>query len=48
MNIAETSPFAVGSDGELSALYEGLEAAELQPLWTIAEELLTPIPRPAK
>jgi gentisate 1,2-dioxygenase len=47
MNIAETSAFAVGSDDELGALYEGLEAAELQPLWTITEELLTPTPRPA-
>ena len=29
------------------ALYRGLDAAALRPLWTITEELLTPSPRPA-
>jgi gentisate 1,2-dioxygenase len=31
---------------DLDGLYAGLNAAALQPLWTITEELLTPIPRP--
>jgi gentisate 1,2-dioxygenase len=31
---------------DLDALYAGLDAAALQPLWTITEELLTPTPRP--
>lgn len=36
-----------GDAADLEALYTGLTAAALQPLWTIAEELLTPCPRPA-
>ncbi|KAB8162189.1 cupin domain-containing protein [Streptomyces sp. 3MP-14] len=31
---------------ELSALYRDIDAAELRPLWTITEQLLTPTPRP--
>ncbi|MCE0763316.1 cupin domain-containing protein [Pseudonocardia kujensis] len=31
---------------DLTALYAGLAAADLQPLWTITEDLLTPTPRP--
>ncbi|MFG1928518.1 cupin domain-containing protein [Cryptosporangium sp. NPDC048952] len=37
----------MNSDSDLAALYAGLEAADLQPLWTITDELLTPEPRPA-
>lgn len=33
-------------EADLEALYAGLDAAGLQPLWTITEELLTPAPRP--
>ncbi|WP_103384355.1 cupin domain-containing protein [Pseudonocardia dioxanivorans] len=32
---------------ELDALYQDLDAADLRPLWTITEQLLTPTPRPA-
>lgn len=31
---------------ELDALYDDLAAADLRPLWTITEQLLTPTPRP--
>ncbi|TDC67884.1 cupin domain-containing protein [Streptomyces hainanensis] len=34
------------TDPELRALYRDIEAAELRPLWTITEQLLTPTPRP--
>ena len=33
-------------DLELEALYRDLAAVDLKPLWTIAEQLLTPIPQP--
>lgn len=35
-----------GQATELDALYADLAAAELRPLWTITEQLLTPTPRP--
>jgi gentisate 1,2-dioxygenase len=44
---AGITTLALREDAALEALYAGLEAAELQPLWTITEELLTPTPRPA-
>jgi gentisate 1,2-dioxygenase len=50
MNIDETAgsgSLAVENDADLDALYARIEAAELRPLWTITEELLTPTPRPA-
>jgi gentisate 1,2-dioxygenase len=31
---------------ELQELYRDLAAVDLQPLWTITEQLLTPTPRP--
>lgn len=34
-------------EADLDALYADLGKAELQPLWTITEQLLTPVPRPA-
>jgi gentisate 1,2-dioxygenase len=33
-------------DTELEELYRDLDAVDLQPLWTITEQLLTPTPRP--
>ncbi|GAA0930674.1 cupin domain-containing protein [Pseudonocardia zijingensis] len=33
-------------DTELQELYRDLDAVDLQPLWTITEQLLTPTPRP--
>ena len=36
-----------GDDAELEALYRDLAAVDLQPLWTITEQLLTPTPQPA-
>ncbi len=33
-------------DPELRSLYQDITAAELRPLWTITEQLLTPTPRP--
>ncbi|WP_049578756.1 cupin domain-containing protein [Streptomyces sp. SBT349] len=33
-------------DQELRSLYEDIDAAQLRPLWTITEQLLTPTPRP--
>lgn len=41
-----TAPTTPGEPGELDALYADLAAADLQPLWTITEQLLTPTPRP--
>jgi gentisate 1,2-dioxygenase len=38
---------ASSDDAALAALYRDLEAADLRPLWTITEQLLTPTPRPA-
>lgn len=35
-----------GHDLELEALYRDLAAADLRPLWTITEQLLTPTPQP--
>ncbi|MGP4111719.1 cupin domain-containing protein [Streptomyces sp. 4N509B] len=55
MSIAEQTPKAPETrepresqetDPELRALYQDIEAAELRPLWTITEQLLTPTPRP--
>jgi gentisate 1,2-dioxygenase len=34
------------TDTALEALYRDLDAADLSPLWTITEQLLTPTPRP--
>jgi gentisate 1,2-dioxygenase len=34
------------TDAELQELYSDLAAVDLQPLWTITEQLLTPTPRP--
>ncbi|RSN45188.1 gentisate 1,2-dioxygenase [Amycolatopsis sp. WAC 04197] len=42
-----SSTLALADDAALDALYAGLDAADLSPLWTITEELLTPEPRPA-
>ncbi|NWJ69535.1 cupin domain-containing protein [Pseudonocardia sp. ICBG1122] len=36
-----------GTDSDLDALYTDLDAADLRPLWTITDQLLTPTPRPA-
>jgi gentisate 1,2-dioxygenase len=38
---------AAPAQPDLDALYAGLGAAQLRPLWTITDELLTPTPRPA-
>ncbi|SOD61726.1 gentisate 1,2-dioxygenase [Streptomyces zhaozhouensis] len=46
MSTAEESRETEVTDPELDALYRDIEAAELRPLWTITEQLLTPTPRP--
>jgi gentisate 1,2-dioxygenase len=33
---------------ELEGLYRDLAAADLRPLWTITEQLLTPTPQPRR
>lgn len=35
-----------GTDAALEALYRDLAAVHLRPLWTITDQLLTPVPRP--
>ncbi|GAA4498055.1 gentisate 1,2-dioxygenase [Actinoallomurus oryzae] len=41
-----TDATATGTDRELDTFYRDVDAAGLTPLWTITEELLTPVPRP--
>lgn len=43
----DPSDGAPAQEKELEALYTGLESADLRPLWTITEQLLTPAPQPA-
>ncbi|MQA10394.1 MAG: cupin domain-containing protein [Pseudonocardiaceae bacterium] len=42
----ERNVTSTDTEPELDALYADLAAGELQPLWTITQELLTPTPRP--
>lgn len=41
-----TSSTETHTEDELSRFYDDLAAADLHPLWTITEQLLTPAPRP--
>ena len=43
---ADATTDSATTDGELQDLYRDLAAVDLQPLWTITEQLLTPTPRP--
>ncbi|MFC4562152.1 cupin domain-containing protein [Nocardiopsis mangrovi] len=44
MSVDPTADPSAAAD--LEALYAGLDAARLRPLWTITDQLLTPTPRP--